>query len=233
VLSSSCTLPLTMRFGCLTLNSRQDFKTKSKAKAMDLLNRSVSDLHTLQALYVELFPYAKLSDAQIDFKGVALSTNNEKVDKALDRTLDQLETTYETARTFEYFIMLHIPKIEDGGNFGVGVQLDLVKKLSEIQESMKAAIENLLGYHSARAEALGKLNLPSTSTTFTKSSGFTTTNGTTEEKSNETTENKETSSLSEGPMYECRLAAVAAVDALYYSKAKGYYQSCKLKMARS
>jgi Proteasome activator pa28 beta subunit len=214
-------------------HSRQDFKTKGKAEALDLLNRSVANLQALQALYVELFPYAKLSDSQVDFKAVAASANNEKVNKALDSTLNQLDATNQTARTLEYFIMLHIPKIEDGGNFGVGVQLDLVKKLSEMQDSMKSAIEDLLGYQSARAEALGKLNLPSTSTTVTKSSGATTTDGKTEEKTSEITENKESTSLAAGPMYESRLAAVAAVDTLYYSKAKGYFQSCKFQRVRS
>jgi hypothetical protein len=213
-----------------SLFSRQNFKTTGKIEAMDLLNNSVADLQALQALYVELFPYTKLSDARVDFKATAASSNNDKVNKSLFSTVDQLEITYQTARTLEYFIMLHIPKIEDGGNFGVGVQLDLVKKLSEIQESMKSAIEDLLGYPSARAEALGKLNLPSASTTVTKSSGVTTTDGKTEEKSSETTENKESSSLASGPLYESRLAAVAAVDTLYYSKAKGYFQSCKFQM---
>jgi hypothetical protein len=213
--------------------SLQDFKTKGKTEAMHLLNKSVADLQALQALYVELFPYAKLSDAQADFKAVAATTNSEIANKALDVTLDQLDTTYQTARTLEYFIMLHIPKIEAGGNFGVGVQLDLVKKLSEMQESMKSGIEDLLGYQSARAEALGKVNLPSTSTTVTKSSGATITDGKKEDKTSETTENKVSSSLAAGPVYESRLSAVAAVDTLYYSKAKGYFQSCKFQMRRS
>lgn len=210
----------------------QDFKTKGKTEAMNLVEKSASDLQTLQTLYAELFPFSKLSDAQADFKAAAASASNMSVNKAVDSTLDQLETATQTLRTLEYFIMLHIPKIEDGGNFGVGVQLDLVKKLGEMQESVKSALEDLLGYQSARAEALGKLNLPSSSTTVTKSSGITTTDGKKEEKASETTEEKQSSSLASGPVYECRLAAVAAVDTLYYSKAKTHFQNCKFGLVQ-
>lgn len=197
---------------------------------MSLVEKSVSDIQALQALYAQLFPYAKLSDAQADFKSSAASASNAKVSQTVDSTLDQLETASQTARTLEYFIMLHIPKIEDGGNFGVGVQLDLVKKLGEVQDAIKANIEDLLGYQAARAEALGKLNLPSTSTTVTKSSGSTTTDGKKEEKSSETTEEKQNVSGQSGPAYESRMAAVAAVDTLYYSKAKGHFQTCKSRV---
>ncbi|KAG7344059.1 proteasome activator pa28 beta subunit [Nitzschia inconspicua] len=204
----------------------KDFKAKGKTEAMKLVERSISDIQALQTLYAELFPYAKLSDAQSDFKSFATSAVNDNLTKAVNGTLDQLEAASQTSRTLEYFITLHIPKIEDGGNFGVGVQLDLVKKLNEMQDCVKSAIEDLLGYQSARADALGKLNLPSTSSTVTKSSGTTTTDGKKEEKTSETTEEKLSSSTQSGPAFESRLASVAAVDALYYSKAKAYYQTC-------
>jgi hypothetical protein len=178
-------------------------------------------------LYEELFPYPKLSDASSDFKSSATSASNETVVKAVNGTLDQVEAVSQMARTLEYFIALHIPKIEDGGNFGVGVQLDLVKKLGEIQEATGKSTEELLGYQSARAEAIGKLSLPSSSTTVTKSSGNTTTDGKKEEKTSETTEEKESSSPSSGPAFESRLASVVAVDTLYYSKARGTFQTCK------
>ncbi|KAL3903127.1 MAG: hypothetical protein SGARI_005518, partial [Bacillariaceae sp.] len=170
-------------------------------------------------MYGDLFPYTKLSDASADFLASASSGNNAKVSKAVVATLDQVEAVGQMAQTLESFILLRVPMIEDGGNFGVGVQLDLVKKLGEIKESVKSSTEELLGYQSARADALGKLNLPSASTTVTKSSGATTTDGKKEEKSSETTEEKQSSSPPSGPVYEGRLAAVCAVDALYYTKA--------------
>lgn len=194
---------------------------------MAILTNGVTNIQSLQKLYEELFPYSKLSDASADFKSSATSASNEKVATAVMSTLDQVEAVSQMARTLEYFIVLHIPKIEDGGNFGVGVQLDLVKKLGEIQEATGKSTDELLGYQSARAEALGKLSLPSSSTTVTKSSGSTTTDGKKEEKLSETTEEKASSSPSSGPAFESRLASVVAVDTLYYSKARGIFQSCK------
>jgi hypothetical protein len=192
-----------------------------------LLSQSASNVQTLQTLHDELFPYAKLSEASSEFLKCATSGSNVVVSKAVVGTLDQVEATAHMARTLEYFITLHIPMIEDGGNFGVGVQLDLVKKLGEIDEALKSATEALLGYEAARADALSKLNLPSASTTVTKSSSATTTDGKKDDKTSESTEEKQTSSPPSGPVYEGRLAAVAAVDTLYYSKARGVLQNCK------
>lgn len=94
-----------------------------------------------------------------------------------------------------------------------------MKKLGELKEAASKSTETLLGYEAARAEALGKLSLPSSTTTVTKSTGATTTDGKKEDKSSETTEEKQSTTAS-GPVSESRVAAVAAVDTLYYSKSR-------------
>lgn len=197
------------------------FKNDSKSQAMDLLDASVGTIGEMQKLYSELFPPEKLSVASSDFKNSATLANNDKVARAVTTTLDQVSAQIDLLNKIDYFITLHIPTIEDGGNFGVGVQLDLVKKLGEMKETANKAIEALLGYDSARADALGKLNLPSSTSSVTKSSSSTTTDGKKEEKESESKEEKQTSSSSTGPVYESRIGAVVAVDTLYYSKANG------------
>lgn len=129
------------------------------------------------------------------------------------------------ARSVEVFIHLHIPKMEDGNNFGVSVQLSMLKQLSEIQEAAGKAIDDLSGYANARAESLSKLSLPSASTSVTKSNSSTTTDGKKEEKTSETTEEKKSSSESSGPAFESRVAALVETDTLYYSKAQRAFQS--------
>merc|ERR1711935_1310820 len=109
-------------------------------------------------------------------------------------TLDVISTQLTFLNKLDYFITLHIPTIEDGGNFGVGVQLDLVKKLGEMKEAANKSTEALLGYENARADALGKLNLPSSTSSVTKSTSATTTDGKREEKEAESSEEKQTSS---------------------------------------
>lgn len=98
-----------------------------------------------------------------------------------------------------------------------------MKKLGEMKKTANEATEALLGYQSARADALGKLNLPSKSYSVTQSESETKTDGTSEKKESVSKEEKESGSPSSGPSYESRLAAVVAVDTLYYSKASGIF----------
>jgi len=194
-------------------------KNESKSEAMELLYSSVARVEEMQKIYSELFHYDKLSVASNDFKEFATIATKEKVARAVTTTLDQVSTQCDLLNKLDYFITLHIPTIEDGGNFGVGVQLDLVKKLGEMKESANKSTEALLGYESARAGALDKLNLPSSTKSVTKSSCVTTTDGKKEEKESDSIEEKQTSSASTSPMYESRVAAVVAVDTLYFSTA--------------
>lgn len=197
------------------------FKNDSSTQATQLLDSSVATVEEMQKVYSELFPPSKLSDASNAFVGSATAATNEPVARAVKTTLDQVSEVNTMFDKLDLFIILHVPKIEDGGNFGVGVQLDLVKKLSEMKETSNKSIEALLGYESARADALGKLNLPSLTSSVKKSTSATTTDGKKEEKISESTEENQNSTASSGPAYESRVASVVAVDTLYYSKARG------------
>ena len=90
-----------------------------------------------------------------------------------------------------------------------------------MKETANKATEALLGYETARANALEKLNLPSSTSSVTKSTSATTTDGKKEEKESESREEKQSSSSSSGPAYESRVKAVVAVDTLYYAKSNG------------
>jgi len=99
---------------------RQKFKDESETQAMELLNSSVANVEEKKKMYSSLFPYSKLSDASNDFKASATSATNEKVALAVSTTLDQVSEQSIVLDKLEHFITLHVPKIEDGGNFGVG-----------------------------------------------------------------------------------------------------------------
>ena len=102
------------------LDTIQKFKNASKTEAMDLLDSSVAGIDEMQKLYATLFPYNKLSEATSDFKASATVAINEKVALAVTETLDQVAYQSILLSKLDYFITLHVPKIEDGGNFGVG-----------------------------------------------------------------------------------------------------------------
>ena len=175
----------------------------------------------MQSTFAECFPYASPSAAS-----AALSENDVKQPtnpaalKAVSATLDALATISTDVQQVATFINLHIPKMEDGNNFGVTVQLSLLKQISDLLEAIVKMRDDLSQYPASRAEALEKLKLPSSSSTTTKSTSSTTTDGKKEEKSSESTENKETVEDTSGPAYTCRIMALVSVDTLYYTKAQ-------------
>lgn len=192
---------------------------------MKVLDGSVSKLDSIETSFAAAFPYPSLSAASSDFGGSVTMSSNDKVSKCVSLALDALASMSQDAQTLENFLHLHIPKMEDGNNFGVTVQLSLLKQLSDVQEAVTKNLDSLAGYASARADALEKLKLPSSSKSVTKSSSITTTDGKKEEKVSESTEEKSSENENAGVIYESRIAAVVAVDTLYYSRAQRALQS--------
>jgi hypothetical protein len=94
-------------------------KSQSKEQALGLLEKSAADISEMRTSFPQLFPYGTLSNASTDFIASATSASNDKVASAVTKTLDTVQAVSHTARTLECFIQLHIPAIEDGGNFGV------------------------------------------------------------------------------------------------------------------
>jgi hypothetical protein len=193
---------------------------------MKVLDDGVGKLESLEASFTECFPYTSLSAASADFSSLGVNADkNEKVVKAVTTVLDAITSMTQDAQTLATFLHLHIPKMEDGNNFGVTVQLALLKELSDLQEAVTKGVDDLSGYHNARAEALGKLSLPSTSSSVTKSTSVTTTDGTQEDKTCAATEEKKSTNDNSGPVYAARVSALVAVDTLYYAKAQRVFQS--------
>jgi hypothetical protein len=197
----------------------------SKDNAMKLLDGSLGQLESMEASFNECFPYPTLSVASAEFSRSDIAASNDKVSKAVTTTLDSIFTVSQNVKTLETFLRLHIPKMEDGNNFGVSVQLSLLKELSDVEEAASKHVDDLFGYASARADALDKLKLPTSSVSITKSTGASTTDGKKEEKTSEATEEKENTDACTGPAYASRVAALVAIDTLYYSKAQRAFQA--------
>jgi Proteasome activator pa28 beta subunit len=128
----------------------------------------------------------------------------------------------------EQYITWNIPKMEDGGNFGVTVQLAVIKHVQDLSEKLLKGAEELAKYHASRADALEKCkNLPSTSATKSSSKGTSEATGGKEEgkESKASEEDKTTTSTSSGPDAVERTKAVVAVDCLYWHKSKVQLQT--------
>jgi hypothetical protein len=81
---------------------------------------------------------------------------------------DTINSFMEDILKLERFILLNIPAIEDGNNFGVSIQLEICKLLKETKADLQKKLEALPTYLSSRAEAVEKLGLPKLVTSETK-----------------------------------------------------------------
>jgi len=61
-----------------------------------------------------------------------------------------------TLNTVRLWIQLNVPRIEDGNNFGVQVQEDLISEVGKAEENAFALIDLLTKYHISRAKMLTK-----------------------------------------------------------------------------
>lgn len=71
---------------------------------------------------------------------------------------------------------MQVPKIEDGNNFGVSVQLDVANGINELMKPVATTLDGLPGYFEARAKAWSNLAVSisketKTSTSSTKETG--------------------------------------------------------------
>jgi Proteasome activator pa28 beta subunit len=99
------------------------YQEATKAKALTILSGGVGTLDSLQVAYADNFSYPSLSAASAAFAAIDVTTtSNAAVSKAVMTTLDAVDSMSQDAQSLEIFLNLHIPKMEDGNNFGVTVR---------------------------------------------------------------------------------------------------------------
>ena len=76
-------------------------------------------------------------------------------------------------RKIERFITLHVPKVEDGNNFGVAIQLEVAKLVKETGKECKGLLDALPAYHKDRAALLEKVVARTTTETSEATSSST------------------------------------------------------------
>ena len=54
----------------------------------------------------------------------------------------------------QMWIILKLPRVEDGNNFGVSVQKDSIDALSDAQDQLKIIVDNIASYYRIRGEAV-------------------------------------------------------------------------------
>lgn len=210
----------------------QSFQKASKDAALELVAKSPETAAQLQQTYQQLFgTYVTVSSVTQAYAGEDKVAYNADCDNVVSVTIDAADSVLQQMATMEQYIHLTVPKMEDGGNWGVGVQLAAVKVIQDARTKMETALDELYKFAATRADALEKLKLPSKSATKTTTSTTSESKGQDKEKgetgsssTSQNTETKTTETTSESPETKLRIAALTAVDVLYYNKAKSAFQ---------
>jgi len=153
-------------------------KDKSLLAASNVLTNGVATLQALETATIAAFPYASPSAAQAAFEAATLEADpnaalvqpNATLHKAIPTTRDGVATMLGHIHALRTFITLSLPKMEDGNNFGVSIQLDVLKAMSEASKEIDKLNEEFPKYYSARADALDKLSMAKDSKTQTVTS---------------------------------------------------------------
>jgi hypothetical protein len=174
----------------------------------------------LHETYAQEFPSRNVSDVT-----EAFSTDESFVIKN-----DACAST--AIATIDQYVQLTIPAVEDGNNFGVGVQLAAVKVFNDQSEKLDKCMEDLIKYASTRADALEKCKLPNETTTKSSTTSTSDSSGTSAEKGDtssntksQSTEEKTVETSNSTAESTLRKQSVIAVDVRFYEKAKYAFMS--------
>lgn len=208
----------------------QSFQSAAQKAAVSELEKSPEILQKLIATSEQFFPTSStLASVQQQFASLNVTEPNSALENAIIATMESIDVVLTKTATFQYYVTLTVPKIEDGGNFGVGIQLESLKTQSDYSDKLVKHLEELSKYHSTRADALEKLKFPSNTATksVTKASSDGTSTGgekgdgkTSSQSASSEEKNVETVTTISPLELSTRKAALVAVDLLFYNKAK-------------
>merc|ERR1711924_222225 len=115
-----------------------------------------------------------LADAEIKYKkGATTSETNAELCELQTYARGEAAACVLDLRKIERFITLHVPKVEDGNNFGVAIQLEVAKLVKETGKECKGLLDALPSYHKDRAALLEKVVARTTTETSESKSSST------------------------------------------------------------
>mmetsp|Transcript_13440 Transcript_13440/g.16702 ORF Transcript_13440/g.16702 Transcript_13440/m.16702 type:complete len:231 (-) Transcript_13440:139-831(-) len=137
---------------------------------------------------------------------------NEKLMKLKTVTVQETLSAVKSLKDLSTLITLLVPEIHDGGNFGVGIQLQALKTLKETREGFEKFLEEPTSYHEKRAGFLEKV--------VEKTSMESKTSNVLEsiEKEKTGTSKSESTTVSKPFVLEDSKEAIVALDVKFYCK---------------
>jgi len=160
------------------------------------------------------FPQKALSQVQAEFEATIKSapgTPNAAVAGLCSLVREQAAHTIEDLKSLEMWLLLKVPEVSDGNNFGVDVQNFVLGEIKTLRAEVAAMLDCGSTYHGAKAAILEKLVKPTTKTVDEESK--------TEKEGDKTTvkqsKTEKASSKEEPPLLDYVMQA-AAVDVKEY-----------------
>uniref|UniRef100_A0A7R9U5D0 Proteasome activator PA28 C-terminal domain-containing protein n=1 Tax=Pinguiococcus pyrenoidosus TaxID=172671 RepID=A0A7R9U5D0_9STRA len=192
-----------------------DVRTRCTIAATEALLKMGQSAEHVEAFLQSHYQFGTLAEAETAFANAKDASTNTSVTEALSLCKTVLAECLNCLAVVKRWVQLHVPQIEDGNNFGVQIQYEVTKSLTERAKELKTLLDELHKYPSERV-ALLKDVVPTASATSTNTTGHS------ESKGGEKDETKDTSSTSNeetvttpSPLDDS-VAAVAALDARWY-----------------
>jgi hypothetical protein len=204
-------------------------QTKTVQQVESLLASTPELLGTFQSLLDTHFA-AATSPSQLEtIYEATLSTSPEAVNTSLIAALsnykDLLATTISHIQLLERYIIVHVPKMEDGNNFGVTVQMTVAKALQETRTSLLSKMDSITTYYKERAEAVEKLALIKVTKTTSKVSSQVESTKEEEKKESNTVSLDEKTVEVQDKVTPFRMMHLVAMDVAAFYKAKAGVES--------
>jgi len=209
---------------------------KETVKQVDaILSNSGARLEEMSNILKIHFSSTKLSEIGAAYELAIASQpegKNTSLAPAVESYLDIISSTIDEMQTLDRYIMLHIPQMEDGNNFGVTVQMMVSKALTDSREKLSKMLATVPTYNSARADAVEKLGLQKVATSITKTTSDSTSTGGADgdEKKGSTSNVQEEKTVGSAGIEDrmtLRLVHVASLDVQFYFQLRSGLLDCR------
>lgn len=199
----------------------KDLRQKASKDVENILSDSNETLAAMETAMTTHFPHSDPTESlRSSLETSGLDTVNASFAASLPAVRALLTTGIDRIKTLERHIALRHPKMEDGNNFGVTVQMTIAKFLQETREGWAKSLDSITKYYSERADAVDKLALAKTSTSESKTvSESTSTGGKDGDQSGSETKTVREESTKNGTKTDAhRLEHLLAIDVAMYSE---------------
>lgn len=154
------------------MNTLTDIAIREGQAAISTVPSTVSQL---QKLNDSSFTYTSLKSIESDFAASVKQSNrtateNTRMTALLSTVRDEVTQAINVLLALKRWVRVQVPKIEDGNNFGVSVQLDTVKVIDELMAPITRSLDDLPSYFEKRALAWDKISHKSSKETKTSRS---------------------------------------------------------------